>query len=137
MYQGLWRRTLLETLDGRDLDSLVYWLQTERWHADIRIPTGRPNFGGVNSLEQCAAAQLAWLLQQEGFAGVTVVEGDLCEWHRRMDYRCDSHRDIGHLRFSGGLLEEFGVERPYYERWQAEHGILQIFQAQCSSSHGV
>ena len=41
---------------------------------DIRIPAGRPDFSGVQRLEDCSDAQLAWLATQQGFAGVTTVD---------------------------------------------------------------
>ncbi|MHB1677212.1 MAG: hypothetical protein ACYCSS_06710 [Sulfuriferula sp.] len=130
-YQGLWRRTLLETPAGRDIDSIVYWLQTEHWHADLRIPAQRPDFSHVQSLNQCTPVHLQWLLRQEGFAGVTQVDGERCEWHRRMDYRSDVGQDIGNMRFREGFLEEFGVERQYRELWRHEPLAFRRFSAEC------
>lgn len=119
-YMGLWRRILLETPENRDVDSRVFWMQTESWHADLRIPVGRPDFSRVHALGQCERFHLEWLLRQEGFAGVTHVDGEICEWHHRMDYRPGSCRDIGHMRFRDVFLEEIGVERHYWERWVQE-----------------
>lgn len=116
-YLGLWRRLLLETPEGQDAESRVFWLQTARWHADLRIPAARPDFSQVQSLDECTRQHLEWLLLQEGFAGITQVDGELCEWHRRVDYRFVSWRDIGRMRFQGDILEEFGMERQYFERW--------------------
>ena len=39
-YRGVWVRTLLETPEGRDTTTRVHWLQTEGWHADLRVPKG-------------------------------------------------------------------------------------------------
>jgi hypothetical protein len=125
------RRTLLETPEGRDVDSSVYWLQTEHWHADLRVPAGRPDFTQVQSLNQCTPLHLQWLLRQEGFAGITQVDGEFCEWHRRMDYRSGVCRDIGDMRFREGFLEEFGIERPYREQWQHEPLAFRRFSAKC------
>ena len=133
-YQGLWRRTLLAMPEGRDVDSCVYWLQTELWHADLRVPAERPDFSQVQSLNQCTPVHLQWMLRQEGFAGITQVDGERCEWHRRMDYRSDEFRDIGDMRFRKDFLEEFGVERQYIEQWQQEPLAFRRFSAKCMPS---
>ena len=66
------------------------------WHADLRIPTGRP-----------------------GFCGVTQVDGDTCTWHRQMDFQpANGSRDIGRMAFDGERVTETGVEADYREVWQ-------------------
>lgn len=135
-YQGVWRRILLETPQGRDADSRVYWLQTRHWHADLRVPAGRPDFTRIQSLSQCTSVHLQWLLRQEGFAGITQIDGELCEWHRRMDYRSDTFRDIGCMRFCECFLEELGVERQYREEWQQE-GEMRILLSTLPWLEGV
>lgn len=129
--QGLWRRTRLRvpavsgaTLDDRSTQ--VWWLQTPHWHADLRVPAGRPDFGGVNSLADCSVPQLRWLLTQEGFAGVTRVEGfdgdtvAACRWHRLIDHAESRLADVGGLRFDADGMDEWGLEADYDERWVAE-----------------
>ena len=128
--QGLWQRTLLAVPASahspqtaaptdllRDTSTRVYWLQTPLWHADIRVPAQRPDFSGVASLAECSEAQLRWLLGQQGFAGVTTVEGDICRWHRRIDLAASLSADIGRLVFDDEGLQEWGVESDYFERW--------------------
>ncbi|OIQ86364.1 hypothetical protein GALL_317740 [mine drainage metagenome] len=127
---GLWRRTLLQTPEQCDVDSRVYWLQTAVWHGDLRLPVGRPEFGRVHSLRQCSRVHLEWLLRQEGFAGVTKVDGHICEWHRRMDYHPRDWRDIGNMHFCAAGLEESGVEQQYRERWEPEPLDCRRFSAQ-------
>lgn len=118
-YLGVWRRTLLETAQLRDARSHVFWLQTPRWHADLRIPAGRPEFSGISRLAQCDDAQLAWLARQQGFCGVTQVDGDRCTWHRQMDFQPPSgSRDIGRMVFDGERLTETGVDSDYLETWE-------------------
>ncbi|MGE5319014.1 MAG: hypothetical protein ACM3KD_02420 [Hyphomicrobiaceae bacterium] len=118
-YLGVWRRSLLETAELRDARSHVFWLQTPRWHADLRIPAGRPDFCGVRRLTECDDAQLAWLARQQGFCGVTQVDGDICTWHRQMDFQpAGGSRDIGRMAFAGERLTETGVEADYLEVWQ-------------------
>ncbi len=134
IYQGVWRRTLLETPQGRDANSSVYWLQTGLWHADLRVPAGRPDFARIQSLDQCTSVHLQWLLRQEGFAGITQVEGELCEWRHCMDYRSETFRDIGRMNFHEHFLEEFGVEREYREEWRQEPLAYRRFKALCTPS---
>jgi hypothetical protein len=118
-YLGVWRRSLLETADLRDARSHVFWLQTPRWHADLRIPAGRPDFSGVSRLADCDDTQLAWLARQQGFCGVTQVDGDRCTWHRQMDFQpANGSRDTGRMLFDGERLTETGVEDDYLEIWQ-------------------
>ncbi len=118
-YLGVWRRSLLETPQMRDADSLVYWLQTPHWHADLRIPAHRPDFSGITCLSDCSDKQLAWLATQQGFCGVTQVEGNQCTWHHQLDFRPPgSSRDIGNMVFDGEYLVETGVEADYLEIWK-------------------
>lgn len=119
-YRGLWRRTLLTAPGVVDDSTIVLWMQTPQWHADLRIPIDRPDFTGCAGLEDCNADHLLGLLRQEGFAGITAVDGDTCEWHRQFDYRSSGSRDIGTMRFTpeGDAVDEFGVEADYVERWE-------------------
>ena len=102
------------------MKSCVLWVQTRCWHGDMRIPPGRPDFSQTHSLQECTRAQLLWLLQQEGFAGITRVDGDICEWQRRHDYRPTGLRDIGRMVCFEQTIEEYGVEQEYFERWVRE-----------------
>ena len=102
-YLGVWQRSLL---------------QTPRWHADLRIPAGRPDFAGVTSLAECDDAQLAWLATQQGFCGVTQVVGERCTWHRQMDIQpADGSRDTGRMIIDGERMTETGIEADYLEIW--------------------
>ncbi len=119
-YWGVWRRTFLETGNVVDISSKVFWLQTSSWHADIRIPADRPDFAGITSLADCSAEQCAWLAKQQGFAGVTRLSGDQCEWKRVIDFQPQAgKRDIGRMRFENpNRLVECGVDEEYRELWE-------------------
>jgi len=118
-YRGVWKRTLLETAGERDERSLVMWLQTPRWHADLRIPADRPDFSGATRLADCDDEQLNWLARQQGFCGVTQVDGDDCTWHHQLDFQpANGSRDIGHMIFDGERVIETGVESDYLEIWE-------------------
>lgn len=126
-YRGLWRRTLLQAGSLRDTTSTVYWLQTESWHADIRIPAGRPSFEGVTSLAQCSPAQRRFLSRQQGFHGLTEVDAtscpEICRWHRLADFQPPAlSPDAGRLRLDGDLLVETGLHDDYLEHWKRVPG---------------
>ena len=107
-YLGVWQRTLLSTTDGRrDTRTRVYWLQTARLFADLRIPLPAP-------------AGAAALATQAGFAGVTEVTGERCQWHRVIDFQpASGELDIGRMRFEtpARLLED-GLDGSYHEVWE-------------------
>jgi hypothetical protein len=119
-YLGVWRRRLLRTSAGDDTTTLVRWLQTPVWHADIRIPATRPALSGARSLADLDRAGLLALAAQQGFAGVTTVQGDICRWHRRVDIQPPSgFSDVGRIVFENGeRMLEHGVEQDYFEIWE-------------------
>ena len=107
-YLGVWQRTLLTTTGGvHDSSTHVYWLQTERLFADLRIPQPAPRSEAERVL-------------QAGFAGVTEVNDDLCQWHRAIDFQPPSGReDIGRMRFeSSERVLEDGLDGSYHEVWE-------------------
>ena len=107
-YLGVWQRTLLTTTAGvHDTATQVYWLQTASLFADLRIPQPAPG----------SAAELA---SQAGFAGVTEINGELCQWHRAIDFQPPSGRDdIGRMRFErADYLLEDGLDGSYHEVWE-------------------
>ncbi len=107
-YLGVWQRTLLTTTGGvHDSSTQVYWLQTERLFADLRIPQPAPSSETERVL-------------QAGFAGVTEVNDDLCQWHRAIDFQPPSGReDIGRMRFeSSERVLEDGLDGSYHEVWE-------------------
>jgi hypothetical protein len=119
-YLGVWRRSLLRAPGVEDTSSIVYWLQTERWHADIRIPARRPTCAGVRGLHALGRAELLGLAAQQGFAGITEVDGAICRWQRRVDFQPPSgFNDVGRMVFeTPGRCLEYGVEQDYFEIWE-------------------
>ena len=122
-YRGVWRRTLLRTPTLCDTETIVYWLQTGHWHADIRIPAHRPDFNGVTTLAASSATQRNWLATQQGFAGNTEVtitpNSEICAWHRLVDFQPPAAGpDAGYMEFTPTHLIEAGVHGVYLEHWQ-------------------
>ncbi|MBB2494145.1 hypothetical protein [Aquipseudomonas ullengensis] len=107
-YRGVWHRTLLTTTRGLcDTTTQVYWLQTAQLFADLRIPQPAPQ----------GPAQLA---TQAGFAGLTAIRGDICQWHRAIDFQPPSgSEDIGRMTFERpDYLLEDGLDGSYHEVWE-------------------
>lgn len=117
-YLGVWQRRLLATRAGlRDESSAVFWLQTPWLHADLRIP--QPFSVPAASIDTCTHAEQQRLAEQAGFAGLTEVRGDLCQWHRLIDFQpAGGPSDIGRMRFehSERLIED-GLDGAYQEIW--------------------
>ncbi len=121
-WHGLWERTLLErrgpgTLTN-DRPAHVYWLQTSKWHADLRIPLERPDYSGVKCLDDCDDEQLRFLARQEAFCGLTRVEGNICTWSRLFDLSPGTALDVARMQFeSDFLIIETGIAEDYLEHW--------------------
>jgi len=127
-YLGVWQRRLLTTTQGvHDTTTEVFWLQTARLHADLRLPvpeTTEITHDPLSSLAEATPAQQTALASQAGFAGVTRVHNDgqhdICQWHRRIDYQPSSDRaDIGTMAFASSerVLED-GLDGGYHEVWE-------------------
>jgi hypothetical protein len=117
---GVWRRRSIETEDGqKDTTTQVFWLQTHACFGDIRIPLLRPPGLGDRSLQELSGLEAIALSGQQGFGGVTQVEGSTCQWHRRIDYQPpNGSRDIGLLEWEQNILIESGVDAAYREEWE-------------------
>lgn len=141
-YLGVWQRLSLESSAGTDTSSRVYWLQTPTLHADIRVPANRPDFNGEKKLQDLTSAELKQLARQQGFAGITLVEGNTCLWRRHIDYQPPTgSRDIGRMAFEDDHIVEDGVDSAYREVWQRLSGsvgdsvILHFLEERASSGH--
>ena len=114
-FQGLWRRRLLASEGRIDSETTVYWLQSGRLYADIRIPPGRPD---CESLADASSRTLQVLASQQGFAGHLDVDADVLSWHRWLDYQPPaSVADVGRVHFDNDILIEQGVHASYMEEW--------------------
>ena len=117
---GVWRRRSIETEDGQiDTTTQVFWLQTHSCFGDIRIPIDRNPCLGRSSLSELTESEAIALSTQQGFGGITQVEGSTCQWHRHIDYQPpNGFRDIGLLEWEQDILIELGVEETYREEWE-------------------
>ncbi|MFW0753250.1 hypothetical protein ACN1C3_00670 [Pseudomonas sp. H11T01] len=129
-YLGVWQRRLIQHSSGRsDSETAVYWLQTPRLFADLRIP---PNSLPGLALEALSHAQRLALCEQKGFAGVTQVDADICQWHRKMDYQpVSGEEDIGRMQFeTSERLLETALDDSYYEIWERLPDSLGVCRGQ-------
>ena len=147
-YRGVWQRTLLETPDVRDTTTWVHWLQTARWHADLRVPQAAEVNRQARPLAKLNAAQQHALALQQGFFGRTEVvphaHGDICTWHRRLDLQPPGPTpDVGWMEFaSADRVIETGVHGAYREVWErlpdsvGRHMVLSRLSAADDASAG-
>ncbi|MCE9633969.1 MAG: hypothetical protein K8Q92_07270, partial [Methylophilales bacterium] len=85
---------------------------------------------------------LRWLSTQQGFAGVTEVQGKVCEWRREMDFQpTTGSRDVGEMVFADeNILFETGIESTYFEIWkkvELSHLSTSIHHVHGRNRHGV
>jgi len=127
-YRGVWRRTLLETPEEVDTSTWVHWLQTARWHADLRVPAMADVGRSAIALDLMSPAQRLALGQQKGFFGRTEVQPqgsrEVCTWHRRLDLQPPGLTpDAGWMEFQGDdRVIETGVHGVYREVWERVPG---------------
>lgn len=125
--QGHWRRDWMRWPGrgggGEDATTRVHWLQAGALYADIRVPAERPALDGARCLDDLDPPALLGLMQAEGFAGTITLEGDICTWHRRINWHGrPAGVDAGRMHFAGAALIEDGVYAAYRELWQPVAG---------------
>ncbi len=120
--QGLWSRSLLVRPDGtRDETTFVAWLQGPTLFVDLRQPDERPSFRGVRSLGDLNGEQIAWLAEQEGFAGRLEQDAEYFVWSRTLDFQPASlTADSGKLWLEDEMMVEEGRYSPYIEHWHRD-----------------
>lgn len=125
-YRGVWNRTLLQTPELRDTSTFVRWMQTPRWHADLRVPPAA----------RCPGDPTPEMLAlQQGFCGLTSVDrqdgAETCTWHRQLDFQPpQAAPDIGRITFeTPNRLVETGIHSEYREVWERMPGSTGRFVA--------
>ncbi|MDO8420922.1 MAG: hypothetical protein Q7S99_02065 [Parvibaculum sp.] len=119
---GLWRRSLIAWPDGpRDTATWVNWMQGPRVYLDLRQPAVKPDFHEVHGLRQLDRLQVAWMAEQEGFAGALHFDGTYFEWRREIDFQPQAiYSDEGKLWYDGDKMIEEGRDIAYIEHWHRE-----------------
>ena len=118
--RGLWRRTIYRRGNEEHSASTdVFWLQGPGFFADIRQPVERASFSHVGCLRDLNINDLASLALQEAFAGRLILDRDAAWWRRVIDLQPQgAFEDRARLSQTGNVLEEYGTEQHYYERWE-------------------
>jgi hypothetical protein len=121
--RGLWRRTVYRRGNEEpDASDDVYWMQGPRFFADIRQPSKAASFKSVGCLRDLEPEHLAQLARQQAFAGTLALDGNLAWWQRTIDLHPQGpFEDRARLQQSGEVIDEFGVESHYFERWERQN----------------
>jgi hypothetical protein len=124
---GLWSRSLIRWPDGSsDTATSVFWMQTPSLFVDLRQPSDRPSFSGVQCLRDLRRDHLGWLACQEGFAGQIHFDGTFFEWQRDIDLQpVASFADAGRFWFESDIMVEEGRDVSYIEHWHREAPALE------------
>lgn len=119
---GAWQRDWIQRHGGAlDRAITVRYVQTPSVFGDLRIPADRPARSPAASFAELSDDELAALATQNGFAGVTTVDGANATWHHEIDYQpAGGAADIGRIEPAGdGKMFEHGPGGSYVESWSA------------------
>jgi hypothetical protein len=129
---GLWRREEIFAPEGfRDTTTRVFWLQTSRYYADIRVPLDRPIQPGARGFDDYPDENLIALARVQGFAGVLTAADGVCLWRRDLDYQPPGEiPDEARFEIEGDRMVEMGIHAEYTEIWRrvpGGEGVLAAF----------
>ena len=119
---GAWQRDWIQRRGGAlDHRITVRYVQTPSVFGDVRIAADRRAPPDAASFADLTDDQLAALATQNGFAGVTTIEGDTATWHHEIDFQpAGGGADIGRIEPVGsGKMLEHGLDGSYVESWSA------------------
>jgi len=119
---GAWQRDWIARHGGApDHRVTVRYVQTPSVFGDVRIPGDRPALGHAASFADLSDGDLAALAQQNGFAGITTMDGANATWHHEISFQpAGGGADIGRIEPAGdGQMFEHALDDSYIERWSA------------------
>jgi len=119
---GVWQRDWIRRHGGApDAGVAVRYVQTPSVFGDIRIAAARPDLAHAASFAELSDAELAALAHQNGFAGVTTVDGRNATWHHEIDFQpAGDDADIGRIEPAGDArMFEHALDASYIESWSA------------------
>lgn len=121
-YTGLWKRSSIQLGAAPYEDAIVFWLQAEKYFADIRIPLNHPSLLPQQSLCDLDMLELLRFSHFKAFAGTIDATESWIRWNRTIDFRPDPNRvDQGNVHFEGkNLIETGGFDggmQQYLEVW--------------------
>jgi len=119
---GAWQRDWIRRHGGPpDASVEVRYVQTPSMFGDLRIPADRPDVSQAASFADLSDAQLATLAHQNGFVGVTTMDGANATWHHEIDFQpAAGGADVGRIEPAGeGKMFEHALDDSYVESWSA------------------
>lgn len=118
-FVGSWRREWIRRGDAPAGETrIVRDVQTPSVFGSVRIPLARPPFSGARSLSDLSDAELATLVDQDGFAGAARCTGDVVTWKHEIDYQPPCGDDVGRLvRVGPSRVVEHALDGAYVEHW--------------------
>jgi hypothetical protein len=119
---GAWQRDWIRRHGGAPEASVaVRYVQTPSVFGDVRIATARPDMAHAASFADLSDAELAALAHQNGFAGVTTIDGANATWHHEIDFQpAGDDADIGRIEPAGDArMFEHALDDSYVESWSA------------------
>jgi hypothetical protein len=125
IYHGAWRRDFIRRANG-DFDNTTecWWLQSPRYHIDLRVPIDHPSASDAHALDALNDEAKQRYSRQTAWVGVTEVAGERCQWSPFAAIpKLSSEPDIGLMEFqTEDELIETCPEGRYVERWlRASH----------------
>ncbi|USI77599.1 hypothetical protein [Sphingopyxis sp. USTB-05] len=117
-FRGLWQRQVITAPGYRDETTKVFWLQTDRWFVDLRVPEGVLAID-AESLSQCSKEQLLQLADVQAFVGTLTVRNDILHWIRIHDRHPPTGiLDEAYCEIRSNILIENGMHANYQEIWE-------------------
>lgn len=127
--RGLWRRERITAPGFEDTTTEVFWLQTETWYVDLRVPADRPRMS-ARTAAACTPEQRRELARAQGFCGELSVADGVCVWRRDLDLHAPSSSpDEGAYELRGDVLIERGIHAEYEEIWRKAPGTDDTLRA--------
>jgi hypothetical protein len=131
-YIGLWKRQSIQLGDADPYeDAIVFWLQAEKYFADIRIPLNQPILPLQRALLDLDKPELLKFTEFKAFAGTIDATESWIRWNRSLDFKPDPNRvDQGSVHFEAGNLIEIGEFefedeiQQYLEVWVPQSGDI-------------
>jgi hypothetical protein len=119
---GCFRRRFITYYTGAsDTTTEVYWLQSRKLSAEVRIPAGRPEARGRMSFADYSREELKSLADVEGGFAETSWDGETMHWSSMVAFQLHQKwPEPGLLRRIGDCMMEFAPSGAYVEDWRLQ-----------------
>src|SRR5271166_782727 len=119
---GCFRRRFITYYTGAsDTSTEVYWLQSRKLSAEVRIPARRPDPRGRASYGDYSHEELKALADVEGGIAETAWDGEIMHWSSLVAFQLHQKwPEPGLLRRIGDCMMEFAPSGAYVEDWRLQ-----------------